>query len=230
MPTDGKRRTQQLEKKLDALQRQLEELRRELQSHKPVPEAKYPNRPDKAVTVNSHYFRIPFKIDGSLQGRVKEVELWVASGRGENWQLHDKAKPSEDAFRYTARADGRYLFQVLVVNQDGKKDPPSPVTCPPGLTVLVLTKPPEIELTMEKEGSTRIVRWVIVSEHVDLTTFKFETRSADDPKDKPWTEIRPEKKKSGTRFFALEKGASREIRLSVQDLAGNVGEATMTLK
>ncbi|MEM7477189.1 MAG: hypothetical protein AAF483_19575, partial [Planctomycetota bacterium] len=63
-------------------------------------------------------FKIPFNVDAHRTD-ISEVQLWVSTDEGKNWQMHGSALPQEKQFSFRAAAEGSYYFSVQTVDGAG---------------------------------------------------------------------------------------------------------------
>jgi beta-lactamase regulating signal transducer with metallopeptidase domain len=120
----------ELEQKLDQLRAEMLLLRGEL---RPTPlrnGSLAPSPSTVILTVNHRAFKLPIAIDPSQRPRLKELILYASTDEGRTWRQAAVASPDQDAFLFTAPADGLYWFTVRTVDQEGRLDPPSPQSRP----------------------------------------------------------------------------------------------------
>src|SRR5262249_2324776 len=107
----------------------------------------YTNRPD---------IRIPFERNTS--GRIREVQLFVATDGGRDWRNVSSANPSDGYFPlYRAPADGTYLFAVRTVDVQGRPYPETLDQLQPQQRVVVDQKPPEVRLRQINDSRPGVV-------------------------------------------------------------------------
>jgi hypothetical protein len=175
--------------------------------------------------------RIPFVIDpGGRKGEVK-VRLYVTTDRGRSYRLADEADGKEGAFHLTVPEDGDYGFVV-------REAEPSPVEIveKPTLRVIVDTEKPEVSLghapvTPPGWPNTVPVEWGVKDRNLDLSTLRLEYRPVGAEAWVPvWTKGKIPDKLKGIEYLSTKMELPLEVRLRVADFAGNVEEATVTLK
>lgn len=226
-PADGQPRMQEMEKRLDALQREIESLRRELRSQRPEPGARSPVARD-LIAVNQHEITIPFQVEEAMRTKISSVILTVSTDEGLSWRVVAEAPPDQKRFSFRAPADGLYWFQVGTIAPGGGRSLNEIAGRDAPLKVLVLTSPPQVSLTSELAGPNAVLRWVVNGSHVDLQTLRVEQRPKGDAL-VPWRAIPVEKVAQGT-VFIDNQGKPLDVRVSVSDVAGNIGVSEMVVK
>src|SRR5690348_8042319 len=63
-------------------------------------------------------FKIPYQTDGR-ESRLAELQLYVSTDLGKQWQKSFVTSPSQRYFRFEAPADGLYWFTVQTKDRDG---------------------------------------------------------------------------------------------------------------
>ncbi len=183
-------------------------------------------QPVKEYHINQHQIRIPISIESSAQrAEIRELILFLSTDEGRTWNQQAVASPDQEAFPFHAPSDGAYWFTVCVVNQKGQREPEDVYKAPPGqITKIVVDslKPLVRIQSAERQGDDLVVNWEIQENHPDLATLKLEYKPADAP-DSAWTpaSIRPQLIGQGR--FRVANPGPLELRLQVQDLAGNPG-------
>jgi len=102
---------------------------------------------------------------------VGGADLWVSTDRGRTWRGADAEPAGQRSLRYTAAADGRYDFYVVLRNAAGTSaDPPVPGTTPT-VSIIVDTTPPLLQIhsaqveTIDDEAVIRL-KVSLVEEHL----------------------------------------------------------------
>ena len=86
-----------------------------------------PRATPRSITPASRKIRVPFGRDTS--NRLKQVQLYVSTDQGRDWQLATPPRPTPAIFPpYTATADGTYWFAVRSLDF---QDRPNPATLGP---------------------------------------------------------------------------------------------------
>src|SRR5262245_61135659 len=93
--------------------------------------------PPDVEPINQRPIQIPIKVNPSRRREIRELLLFVSTDNGRRWTQEAVATPDKEFFPYYAKADGPHWFSVVVVNQQGVKDPPDVYAVPPNLKVLI---------------------------------------------------------------------------------------------
>ncbi len=171
-------------------------------------------------------FLIPFTTDKN-DARLKTVILHVSDDQGRNYNRAmnlpapgPKSKDGSGQFRYTAPRDGNFWFVVQTQDNDGTLRPPNLNTVQPGLKVCVDTEPPQATLSpvlQPKDAPVGVV-WSIQDDNLKLNSLRLEYRVL--PRT-DWIELPVLKVIQGEHDWNPGTTSEIEVRLSVQDRAGN---------
>lgn len=173
-------------------------------------------------------FRIPVNIQPADRSRIQELQLWVSEDRGETWKPSGSTKPDKPSFKFLAARDAEYWFAVRMVDTAGRLTPSEDEEVQPSLKVIVDTKPPSVVLEPDtRRGSQAGVRWEVHDEHLDLRTLTLEYQAQGA---REWRQA-PIRRAAliGTESWDAGTAEALRVRASVEDRAGNVGEAIITL-
>src|SRR5262249_49403708 len=178
------------------------------------------------VALNQNKFEIPIRILPERRSEIRELELYVSTNQGKNWNLVAKATPDKDRFGYFAQGDGQYWFSVVIIDQQGRSEPRDLMAAPVGQKILVDTLKPEVRLTsVERQGDEVVVRWEIREENPDQSTFRLEYRTDNLPPDQ-WIPVSVNTVNStGQAHIRPGNQLGMVVRLSLMDLAKNSGQA-----
>ncbi|MFN3190396.1 MAG: hypothetical protein ACE361_07705 [Aureliella sp.] len=190
--------------------------------------------PIQAATsfLRSPSFKIPFDVDVH-NGNLAEVQLWVSTDLGENWQMHGVKGPDHgqgNSFDFKAAAEGLYLFSVQTVDRAGNSFPSQT----PPLRVFVDTSAPKSAMRADVNQQGQLVVDIRVADD-NIVPASAELRARTD-RDANWQQVRlGEFTKVGEILQSrtiLDVPLCREIGLvfSVKDKAENQGEATFQYK
>ncbi len=183
-------------------------------------------QPVKEYHINQHQIRIPISIESPAQrAEIRELILFMSADEGKTWNQQAVATPDQQAFPFYAERDGSYWFTVCVVNQKGEREPDDIYKAPPSqITKIVVDslKPLVRIRSAERQGDDLVVSWEIQEAHPDLATLKLEYKPAGTP-DAQWTpaSIRPQL--IGQARFRVASPGPLDLRMRLQDLAGNAG-------
>ncbi len=181
-----------------------------------------PGTPEGVTFCNKTTLDFPITVDPSRQKSIRELELYVSINQGRSWNLAAKAAPTQSLFRCSVPGEGLYWFTVLILDQNRRKEPPSPYGTEPGQKLIVDLKKPDVHLvSAERKDGTVVVRWDISEEYLNLPSLKLEYRPTDGAE--TWTSVPVTREQSGQ--AVIDSPAAVTVRLSVEDLAHNLGMA-----
>jgi hypothetical protein len=167
-------------------------------------------------------FRIPFQTQPG-ERRLREVQLYYSTDQGRTWRHYATTAPDQGFFQqFTAQADGLYWFSVRTIDLQGRAYPPNDNELRPGLKVLVDTKAPRVTLrALQGNGNSVGVEWEVRDENLDITSLRLEYLPAGAAQYMP---IRVDPVAAGQHYWTPMTNGPMEVRLSVSDIAGNVGQ------
>ena len=171
-------------------------------------------------------FLIPFSTDPTDK-RIKSVILHVSEDQGRTYNIAatvnapgPSARPEDKVFRYTAPKDGWYWFVVQTQEHSGEFHPPNLNTVQPGLKVCVDTEPPAVTFNpvqQPREGTAGVV-WDISDANLKILSMRLEYRI---PPATDWIELPIQKLAQSEHDWNAGTTSEIEVRLKVQDRAGN---------
>jgi hypothetical protein len=175
-------------------------------------------------------FQIPITLpnDPAFQAEIDQLFLYVSTDEGKTWRQEAVASPRDKQFPFYARQDGSYWFNVSVQDKMKRSFPPDITKAEPALKVVVDTKKPVVKFTAtERQGDVVTVSWEIRDEHVDMATCQLEYSTSEAP---TWYMV-PVTSPSltGQKRWSMSTPGKVTVRLTVEDLAGNVGVTTADL-
>jgi beta-lactamase regulating signal transducer with metallopeptidase domain len=233
--TKGDPRLEKLEKKLERLLKEVESLRREIRSGKGTPSAARGDIPH----LNQRTLHVECKVNP--ESTARKLLLYVSTDRGKTYRLAStferyrtsdgKEVPVERFFRFshfafTAPHDGVFGFQVATVDADGKQSPAEVAGRPPLVTMVVDTVAPVVEVTEVGALFGPGIRWRARDSNLLPGTLKVEFRKTPEGQWQP-VSVKPA---AAGQLVLHRDAAGGEVRVSVRDKAGNVGEATVKLR
>jgi len=177
-------------------------------------------------------FSIPFHVERAdrLPQEAVQVQLHVSPDRGVHWDNWLRAEPRDGHFLFRAGVDGEYWFDVRTLDRSGQIRPPGPHT--PKLIVIVDTAPPKVQLSAVRGDAGQITAAFRIEElYPKLDTLAIEYRLA--PTDQ-WqaVPVGPKNVRSNNTehtgevtWYSQNASGTMEIRLRVNDLAGNPAES-----
>jgi len=177
-------------------------------------------------------FSIPFRVErpDRINQEPTEVQLHVSPDRGLHWDNWRQAPPQKGYFLFKAGADGEYWFDVRTIDRSGQIRPQGPHV--PKLIVIVDTVPPKIQLTARRGDAGQITASFRIEElYPKLDSLVIEYRLAPTaswqavsagPKDVRGNHA---EQTGEVTWYPQNASGNMEIRLRVQDLAGNPAES-----
>ncbi len=173
-------------------------------------------------------FSIPVNIEQSRRAEIQRLELHVSTDEGHTWLPAGNITPDAGKFEFTAPADGLYLFNVGMVDQSNHRQPAAPDV--PGAQILriyVDTVPPRVgQFSAARQGEDVVAQWSPVEEQFpNPAKSRLEYRTPDMPSN-AWNPapvaINP---LAGQASFRLNNAYALQVRLHVEDMAGNAAES-----
>jgi hypothetical protein len=180
--------------------------------------------PSDAAWLKNRDLTIPIRFNEERRGQINELQLWYSADEGQSWQPGPKATPRQEAFSFTAPADGVYWFNVQVTNALGQKEPADLRSVPAGLKVAIDTRPPSVRIdSCDRTGSGVAVAWRTDDATARPETIRVEYRAADAGED-AWVAVPvPNPALAGQAMIVSAPSAALKVRVSVSDPAGNIG-------
>ena len=161
------------------------------------------------------HWKLPFE---TTPGKLKPddpVSLFQSTDEGRSWKKVATAKAQEKSFDVEVAQDGEYWFAIEAVDKQ-------PLAGATHLRVVVDTLPPRVQLDLD--GKT--VHWQVIEDHLDLASFKLEMRTEGKTE---WRRIDASPAAKGAFKIGSPLAKSVEVRLLVNDRAGNKGTGTMRI-
>jgi hypothetical protein len=164
-------------------------------------------------------FQIPFKTDAPQ--RLKQIQLYVSTDKGQTWRQASVVTPDRKAFDYTAQADGVYWFAVRTVDIDNRAFPLTMEGARPGLIVNVDTTPPVARLRAlpPREGEVG-VEWEVRDDNLLPGGVRLEYHLAGSTS---WVPLAEDLPPNGQRYWKPSANGPVEVQLHAEDRAGNKG-------
>jgi len=180
------------------------------------------------VATKQPRFRIPYHSDPAELQRLdaREIQLFVSTDRGQNWQLAQSVPPTAGRFAYEATSDGEYWFAVRTLDGMNRLHPQGgPIT--PGLKVLVDTRPPELKLSLERSGSQVRLSWQATDGDLAPDSLKLEFRQ---PGFDDWQPVHVVSQPIGQTAWTAPATGLVLVRGTIADRAGNAGSGNAELR
>ena len=175
---------------------------------------------------NQAKMEIPIRYDPALKNDIKDLLLFVSNDNGKSWNQYAIAEPNSDKFLFTAPADGMYWFNMMIVDKNGRRDPPDVYKVAPGLKVLIDTKSPVVQIkSVDKVGEEVNVTWAVEEANPDWSKFRVEYRLSD----ALWNPVEAKGGVVGSARFRVNQVGPMTVRITAYDTAGNRAEMTKDL-
>jgi hypothetical protein len=194
----------------------------------PNPVASAQDQPRDVVYSRHSLFQIPFQA-GPDAPRLKQLQLFVSTDKGQTWQHSAVSTPKQRHFKFEAEHDGLYWFTVQTRDLEGRYFPPTLDRAEPSLKVFVDTHPPVVRLRRLPNRENEIgVAWTITDDTLDLSipgAIRLDYRTANGL---AWQPLRVDP--YATQYYWNPgTDGTMEIRLRARDRAENWGEDRITL-
>jgi hypothetical protein len=179
---------------------------------------------EDAVVTNVGRFEIPFDVEAEPGRAVKGFAVLFGSrDGGTTWDQLQSVPASQQAFMFNAPRDGRYSFAIRVTDGDGNLPPQAMQGALPELDVIVDTAAPELKLDLYDSGPGKVlINWVCTDPSSDPSTLSIEYLDAADGR---WKSAPFQPAANGQTVISMAVGSVVSVRASIEDLAGNRGEA-----
>uniref|UniRef100_A0A7C2NXQ8 Fibronectin type III domain-containing protein n=1 Tax=Schlesneria paludicola TaxID=360056 RepID=A0A7C2NXQ8_9PLAN len=185
-------------------------------------------QPSDIIWCRQPVFRIPFQIEASEQGRLREVQLYLQEGTGKPWRLIKTVGPNERHFPFRAEADGLHQFMVRTIDIEGKAYPPRVEEAAPGLRVMVDTVLPVAMLRqLPARGDQLGFEWEVRDDNLDVLSLQVDYRGQGAGE---WQPLMVDALAVGQKYFVPAARGPIEVRLRVKDRAENQGSAYLVLQ
>jgi hypothetical protein len=180
---------------------------------------------DGVYYTKSKAFNIPFRPEAGNR-RIVKVELYVSRDSGRSWSRVAVNNPNDGYFRFEARDEGWFYFAPRTIDQDNRAYPANLDQLQPTIKVCVDSTPPEVALKASQPRDGKVgVEWSVIDDNLDVNTLRLDYRVAGGS----WQELPAQKAASGERLWVPNSTSAMEVRLRVQDRAGNLGEKTVSV-
>jgi RNA polymerase sigma factor (sigma-70 family) len=95
---------------------------------------------DDRIEMDTRDIKFPINFHPDRRGEIRELELHVSRDKGKCWELCSRVGPDKNWLEFRAPADGEYWFALVIIDKDGKKEPPDVAKGRPAMKVVVKTK------------------------------------------------------------------------------------------
>ncbi len=179
-----------------------------------------PNESDYQV-MKSRNLAFDLNVDPSQKNTIHSIELYVSRENGGVWELGATATPDAKSIPYTAKEDGLYLINMVVVYTNGTRDPADVTRSTPLQKLLVDATAPVLSITKaEKIGDEVDLVWSIDDRNPADAKTKVEWKLNDDT-ELIWKTVTTSSTEKRTARFKPGTSSSILTRVTVEDLAGN---------
>jgi hypothetical protein len=173
-------------------------------------------------------FKLPVQIDDKERADLTGLKLFVKAVPGA-WECKDSAPADQKLFFFRAPHDGEYWFSFATVDKAGAVTPANPDRVPPGLIVVVDTRPPEISLhPLPTPSGPNYLQCKLIDANPDYDSIKVEyataTKSGMD-----WHPLEPVADTPGVFQVPDKSVLSARVRVHAADRAGNVTDREIDL-
>jgi hypothetical protein len=175
------------------------------------------------LVTNVSRFEIPFELELSA-GEQPEgfAVLFGSQDDGATWHQLQSVPAAQGGFPFVAARDGRYAFAIRMTDEAGNLLETIDGSAPE-LEIIVDTVAPDLQLQLLDGGPGQVlVSWTIRDAAADLTSLKLEYADAADGR---WRPVPVQAAASGQARLPASPGSVISVRGSVDDAAGNRGEA-----
>jgi hypothetical protein len=172
--------------------------------------------PPEVVYIDRQRFTIPIRVLPERQREVRELLLYLSRDRGKTWEVYARATPDKRGFDFSSDSDGLFYFSIMVIDRNGRQNPPDVSAAPVGQAICIDTKKPQLELTAERSGDEIQVAYTIEEDHPERESVKLEYKAGEQ-----WTPLPIEFAPRGKMRFKPGARGTVVVRLSMRDLALN---------
>ena len=206
-----------------------------------APAATTPGNMPQAISTRQNAFAIPYTIPvpKTPAETPAEIRLFVSSDLGKSWQVAETTKlgaiteTQRGQFTFRAPGDAEYWFAIRTVDRAGQL---RGGRNGPELRVIVDAQPPVIKLDAQRGAAGEIaIRYDITDAALkpDSLALSYQLAGMTDWRsvtfDKPFGVV-PEKPLQGsTTFWPERAGVELQLRLEIQDAAGNNGTSQVAV-
>ncbi len=170
--------------------------------------------------MKSRNLAFDLNVDADQKSAIHSIELYVCRDNSGVWELGNTATPDAKSILYTAKDDGVYLINMVIVYKTGVRDPADVTKAAPLQKLLVDATAPVVRLTADRKGDDVQVAWSVDERNPADAKTKLEWKPTGDS-ELAWKSVTIS---SADRRSALfnPAGAAATVRVTVEDAAGNV--------
>jgi hypothetical protein len=176
--------------------------------------------------IKSRTLKLDIEYKPEQRNSIQQVQLVVSRDQGQTWQVADAVTRDKDHFVFNAEADGLYWLNMVIVFQNGKKDPPDVTRVPPAQKLLVDATPPVVRIASAKrEGEEVVVEWTVDEKHPADAPAQVQFKPSGPLPIGDWQAIPAAQVGKRSARFKPGTDGPVAVQVTAQDLAGNAGSA-----
>lgn len=176
----------------------------------------------------SRSLKLGIAYNPAKRNEIQQVQLLVCKNQSGVWELVDTVTPDKEFFPFTAKDDGIYWLNMVIVYRNGQKDPPDVSRVAPAQKLLIDATPPSVRLTAaRRDGDDIVVEWSVEDKFpADGAQVTYQIPGTGDT---GWIQVpASEVGKRSARFKPTLTGPIL-VQVAAADLAGNVGRASQEI-
>lgn len=174
--------------------------------------------PSQRIYMNRPIIDLPIKMDDAQRALIQEIHLYVKESPTAPWVFRDKGGAGQQAFRFQAPRDGEFRFTMVTVDKQGRRFPQDLANEPPGLTVMIDTQKPVVQMKKLADTSEgQLVHCEVSDANLDNANVRFYFQSGD----KVFRPLDPVAGQPGVFCVPRQAVTTGVVRLVANDLAGN---------
>lgn len=154
---------------------------------------------------------------------IRQVQLFASRDQGQTWTLEGSATPDKDFFPFVAPDDGMYWFNMMVIYNDGTRDPVDITRASDPQKLLIDATPPIVRiLSANRAGDEILVNWSVEDRYLNPGALKLAYRRAA-ATDAEWVDVPLKNPEARSHRFNPNTNETILVRVTTEDLAGNPG-------
>jgi hypothetical protein len=173
-----------------------------------------PQSATKKIYARASEFKLPIVMDTTMRAKLAQVKLYAKSPGGD-WAQQEVAGPTATSFIYRVPQDGEYWFTLVTVDNQGRQTPANINAEPPGLRVVVDTRPPVLETNVTSEFGETVLTVGVIDANPDPASVR--VRVLGDAGERYLTPMPGHPHK----FRVTSSDLALPMRVTASDLSGN---------
>ncbi|QEL20220.1 hypothetical protein [Limnoglobus roseus] len=174
-----------------------------------------------AQVMKSRNLAFDLNVDADQKGAIHSIELYICRDNSGVWELGNTATPDAKSILYTAKDDGVYLINMVIVYKNGVRDPADVTKAAPLQKLLVDATAPVVRLTADRKGDDVQVGWSVDERNPADAKTKLEWKPIGDS-ELAWKSVTIGTTDRRSASFNPGTAAGLTVRVTVEDVAGNV--------